>query len=83
MEQTVTIEEKGAPEMKSHELTIEGMSCNHCVMHVKKELSKVSGLVIEDVQIGKARVQYDEASVSSQLIAQAIDDAGYKLVANK
>jgi copper chaperone len=67
--------------MKSHELTIEGMSCNHCVMHVKKELSKVEGLVIEDVQIGKARVQYEETSVSPQRVAQAIDDAGYKLLA--
>lgn len=68
--------------MKSHELTIEGMSCNHCVMHVKKELSKVTGLVIEDVQIGKARVRYEESSVSQQRVAQAIDDAGYKLVAS-
>jgi copper chaperone len=68
--------------MKSHELTIEGMSCHHCVMHVKKELSKVAGLVVEDVQIGKARVQYEETIVSSQRVAQAIDDAGYKLSAN-
>jgi len=68
--------------MKTHELTIEGMSCDHCVMHVKKELSKVAGLVIEDVQIGKARVQYEEVSVSPQRVAQAIDDAGYKLVAS-
>ncbi|HEY6951984.1 MAG TPA: heavy-metal-associated domain-containing protein [Bacteroidota bacterium] len=68
--------------MKSRELTIEGMSCNHCVMHVKKELSKISGLVIEDVQIGRALVQYDESLVPQQRIAQAIDDAGYKLIAN-
>ncbi len=66
--------------MKSHELVIEGMSCNHCVMHVKKELAKISGLVIEDVQIGKARVQYDEASVTQQNLAQAVQEAGYRLV---
>ncbi len=68
--------------MKSHELTIEGMSCNHCVMHVKKELGKIDGLVVEDVQIGKAHVQYEGSSISSQRIAQAIDDAGYTLVAS-
>ncbi len=66
--------------MKSHELTIEGMSCNHCVMHVRKELSKISGIVIEDVQIGKARVQYDEAKVTTQNLADAVEHAGYKLV---
>jgi copper chaperone len=68
--------------MKSHELTIEGMSCNHCVMHVKKELSKIDGLVVEDVQIGKAHVQFEGTSISSQRIAQAIDDAGYKLISS-
>jgi copper chaperone len=68
--------------MKTHELTIEGMSCNHCVMHVKKELSKVAGLVIEDVQIGHARVNYEDGSVSAQRVAQAIDDAGYKLISS-
>jgi len=68
--------------MRSHELTIEGMSCNHCVMHVKKELNKVAGLVVEDVQIGKARVQYEDAIVSTENIARAVAESGYKLIAD-
>lgn len=68
--------------MKSHQLTIEGMSCNHCVMHVRKELGKIAGLVVEDVQIGTANVQYDEHAVRQEKILQAIEEAGYKLVAN-
>ncbi len=68
--------------MKSHELTIEGMSCQHCVMHVKKELSKISGLVVEDVRIGSARVQYDDAKVSPKHLEQAVQEAGYKLIAS-
>ncbi len=71
---------KGVSNVKSHELTIEGMSCNHCVMHVKKELSKIAGLVIEDVQIGKARVQYDEAQVTPAVLAEAVQEAGYRLL---
>lgn len=66
--------------MKTQELTIEGMSCGHCVMHVKKELSKLSGLTIENVEIGKARVRYDEAKVTSDQISKAIEEAGYKLL---
>ncbi len=65
--------------MKSHELTIEGMSCQHCVMHVQKELAKISGLVIEDVQIGKARVQFDDANVSPNRLREAVQEAGYRL----
>lgn len=66
--------------MKSSELKIEGMSCGHCVMAVKKELSGIPGLSVEDVQIGTARVRYDETKVSQEKIAAAIDEAGYKLV---
>jgi copper chaperone len=66
--------------MKTQELIIEGMSCGHCVMHVKKELAKVNGLTIENVEIGKARVQIDEKSVSADRLAKAIEDAGYKLI---
>jgi len=66
--------------MKSHELTIEGMSCQHCVMHVRKELDKVSGLVVEDVQIGKARVQFDDATLSPSRLQEAVQEAGYRLV---
>jgi copper chaperone CopZ len=68
--------------MKSHELTIEGMTCQHCVMHVKKELSKISGLVIEEVQIGKARVQYDDSKISLKRLEDAVHGAGYRLVSS-
>jgi copper chaperone len=67
--------------MKTQDLTIEGMSCGHCVMHVRKELSKVSGLTIEHVEIGKARVHYDETKVTPDQVSKAIEEAGYKLLA--
>lgn len=66
--------------MKTQELKIEGMSCGHCVMNVKKELGKVPGIVVDDVQIGKAQIHYDESRVTEQALARAIDEAGYKLV---
>jgi len=67
--------------MKSEDLKIEGMSCQHCVMSVRKELEKLAGLHVEEVEIGKARVRYDESRVTPQEIAHAIDEAGYRLVA--
>ena len=72
---------EGREIMKSHELTIEGMSCQHCVMHVKKELGKIAGLIIEDVQVGKARVQYDDTKVSPKHLEDAVHEAGYRLIA--
>ena len=66
--------------MKTENLRIEGMTCGHCVMNVKKELSKLANVKVEDVTIGTARVQYDEAKVRREDFARAIDEAGYKLV---
>ncbi len=61
------------------EFKIEGMSCHHCVMAVKKELSKLN-LESADVQIGSAKVTFDESKVSSAKVAEAITEAGYKVI---
>jgi copper chaperone len=66
--------------MKTQDLKIEGMTCGHCAMHVKKELSKLPHVQVDDVQIGTARVQYDGAKVSIVDLAKAVERAGYKLV---
>lgn len=65
--------------MTTQEIKIEGMTCNHCVMAVKKELSK-TGLDTFDVEIGLARVQYDASKFSPDQIEKAIEEAGYKVV---
>ncbi len=66
--------------MKKEEIKIEGMSCDHCVMAVKKELNKIEGLKVDDVQIGKAIVEYDENKVKKVDLLNAIDEAGYKVI---
>ena len=65
--------------MKEETLKIEGMTCGHCVMAVKKELQKLN-LNVKDVQIGKAIIEYDDAKVSRKQIEEAVDEAGYKVV---
>jgi copper chaperone len=63
-----------------HEFKIEGMSCGHCVMAVKKELGNLSGIESMDVQIGSAVVETTDAVTREQLAA-AIEEAGYTLSA--
>jgi len=65
--------------MKNEELKITGMSCNHCVMSLRKELAKVPGLEIKDVRIGTALVAYDESKVSSAQLRSAVEEAGFSL----
>ncbi|MBI3566981.1 MAG: heavy-metal-associated domain-containing protein [Gemmatimonadetes bacterium] len=60
---------------------ITGMSCGHCVMHVRKELEKVPGAKVDSVTIGSATVSYDEAQTTAAAILQAVRNAGYEPVA--
>ncbi|MGK9477408.1 heavy-metal-associated domain-containing protein [Melioribacter sp. OK-6-Me] len=67
--------------MQSKEFKIEGMSCQHCVMAVKKELSSLN-LESAEVEIGKAKVIFDETKVTEEQIINAIEEAGYKVIEN-
>ena len=57
---------------------IEGMSCNHCVMAVQKNLSKIK-LIKFLVTIGSAKVEFDENEIAEEAIIKAIEEAGYKV----
>ena len=62
-------------------IRVEGMSCQHCVMRVKKALQGLSGIQDLDVQIGNVKAKFDEKAVGKADIEKAIADAGYKVVA--
>jgi copper chaperone len=57
---------------------IEGMTCGHCVMAVKKALTKLN-IDGSDVEVGKAVVNYDENKIDQKEIALAIANSGYKV----
>jgi len=63
--------------MTSLQLTIDGMSCGHCVMHVQKALRALDGVDVQDVQIGSASLQYDPAKRTIDEILDAVRDQGY------
>ncbi|HAP35684.1 MAG TPA: copper chaperone [Bacteroidetes bacterium] len=66
--------------MKTVQLAIHGMTCGHCVMSLKKELSKIAGLTINSVEIGKANIEIDEIKVTHQSLQHAVEEAGYSVV---
>lgn len=63
--------------MTTRTLTINGMSCNHCIMHVRNGLEKVA--TVKDVQIGKAVVEVDDSRTTAEDLKNAISNAGYEL----
>ena len=66
--------------MKTQEFIIEGMSCGHCIQAVRKELSKLDNVKIDDVQIGKVKVEFDESKTHESRIINAIEEAGFKVI---
>ncbi len=66
--------------MEKTVLNITGMSCAHCVNAVRKELAKLPGVHVEDVQIGSARVSYDPKLVNERALEAAIREAGYTVI---
>nr|WP_297171147.1 heavy metal translocating P-type ATPase [uncultured Agathobaculum sp.] len=59
---------------------VEGMMCEHCVAHVKKALEAFPGVSAQvDLAGGKATLQGDSLPEESK-IAEAVEQAGYKVV---
>ena len=69
--------------MEKVTLRIEGMSCGHCVSAVTKALGSVEGVRVEHVAIGEATVAYEPGVTNETVIAEAVADEGYQVVATE
>lgn len=63
--------------MERMSLTIEGMSCGHCVGAVERALRSVAGVQVERVGVGSAEVCFDPAVVGPDRIQGAVAGQGY------
>ena len=62
-------------------ITIEGMSCGHCVGHVKKALEAVSGVASVEVNLSEKQAWVEVSSeVKDDVLKDVIEDAGYDVV---
>lgn len=60
-------------------LTVEGMSCQHCVMNVQKALDRIEGIRSSTVSVGSVTVDIADPAQKDSVV-KAIQDAGYKVV---
>ncbi|MEO7522170.1 MAG: cation transporter [Gemmatimonas sp.] len=64
--------------MNTLSLSIDGMSCGHCVANVRRTLESLPGLHVQDVQIGSALVHLaDNSAATVGAVVTALADAGY------
>ena len=70
---------KGGGRMASV-LKVKGMSCQHCVMSVKKTLNQLDGIQNIEIDLQKGEVRFDNTkAIPADRIAKAITDAGYEV----
>jgi copper chaperone CopZ len=58
-------------------LTIEGMTCEHCVRAVRHRLADTPGVQVEKVDIGSAVITLDPTATTIESVEDAIADEGY------
>ncbi|GAA6762711.1 MULTISPECIES: CopZ family metallochaperone [Thermus] len=58
-------------------LKVEGMTCNHCVMAVKKALSQVPGVEKAEVSLEKGEA-WVEGKAEVEALIRAVEEEGYK-----
>ena len=58
-------------------LTIEGMTCEHCVRAVRGRLEHTPGVKVGAVAVGTATIDYDPSKTNLDDIEMAIADEGY------
>lgn len=61
-------------------LKVEGMSCNHCVMAVKRALTGLDGVGTVEVDLESGKVTVVGEALADEAMKEAIDDAGYEVV---
>jgi copper chaperone len=66
--------------MAIHKIEISGMNCGHCVMAVKKELSRIEGVTVRDVQIGSAEIETESGTMPLEAVRAAVAEAGFELI---
>jgi copper chaperone CopZ len=66
---------------ETREYTVHGMTCSHCVLSVREEVSEVPGVSAVDVDLASGRLTVTGNEVDEQAVRAAVADAGYEVAA--
>ncbi|WP_282137818.1 copper chaperone CopZ [Rossellomorea aquimaris] len=68
--------------MQKESLTVEGMSCGHCVKAIEGSVAKLDGVKSVQVSLEEKRVEveFDDSQIKLNDIKETIDEQGYDVV---
>ena len=67
--------------MSTRTSSVDGMSCGHCVNAITSEVTKLDSVTSVDVDLGAKTVTVAGDPLDDAAIKDAIDEAGYTVVA--
>jgi copper chaperone len=62
------------------EYSVQGMTCEHCVMSVREEVTELAGIAGVDVDLAAARLTVTGTDLDDDAIIAAVAEAGYQAV---
>jgi copper chaperone len=61
--------------------SVAGMTCNHCVMSVREEVSEVAGVADVAVDLASGQLTVAGEGFSDDAVKAAVAEAGYEVIA--
>jgi copper chaperone len=65
---------------QTRDYVVAGMSCSHCALSVREEVSEVSGVSSVDVELASGRLSVTGTQIDDDTIRAAVAEAGYQVV---
>jgi copper chaperone len=66
---------------ETRDYVVEGMTCAHCVLSVREEVSEVPGVNAVDVDLASGRLSVTGRDISDDDVRGAVAEAGYEVAA--
>jgi copper chaperone len=63
------------------EYTVHGMTCAHCVLSVREEVSEIPGASAVEVDLASGRLTVTGIGVADDAVRAAVAEAGYEVAA--
>lgn len=67
--------------MTEKSYAVVGMTCDHCMLSVREEVSEVDGIDAVDVDLTSGRLHVRGTNVPDTAVRDAVADAGYEVAA--
>lgn len=67
-------------ESQSQSISVQGMSCNHCVKSIQDGLNEIGVSAKVDLESKVVQLEFDESQVNLETIRQTIVNLGYEIV---